>query len=469
MEKKSILIRATPSPLDKFTVAEAWKFNLIHNNSGNVAFPYGLIRNLTSSNVKVDSDWYGHRLPSPDEVNERYSHYILPMANDLGQHFESEMKRLTSYISKLKIPVVVVGIGGAFGTSDKFDTPKPFDSTVKRFFNEVLERSQTVGLRGHITARYMESLGFKEGSHFRVIGDPTLYNRGRDLYIKPFELTANSRIAYNMTPTAPMGSLRFLNRLAVQFENAEYIAQDLGDLTKMYSGILDPTFSVQRESVEEYPNGLRDYPFTSGKSSMYLTAPSWIAAMEDFDLSIGTRIHGNILPTHAGVPTVTLSFGSRLTELVEFHSLPHVDASSIDEKQDLRDVLERVDLQSPVSAHPANFDNFLEFLAENSIENQYDLPTGANVREFDRLYSLVTPMEPVRPIVSCRSVDEVAERLALGQEIVAPRIIEQKLRMVRLANEVRQLRPKVRSIEEMSDTERLKLMRTVIDVMEQTF
>lgn len=463
VKRKPILIRSTPSPLDEFSIVDAWKYNLLHNNSGNVAFPYGLIRNLTTLDTDVISDWYGHHLPEPEVVNEEYAMYVLPMANDIGSHFVGEMRRLTSYIAKLTIPVVVVGIGGAFASDDQFDRPKSYDTVVKNFVDEVLKRSNTIGLRGRITGRYMESLGYVEGEHFTVIGDPTLYDRGRRLDIKPFSLNAESRIAYNMTPTAPVGALRFLNRIALQYENSHYIAQDLGDLTKMYAGVLDPTQSLQREGVDDYPNSLTDYQFASGKSSMFLTAPSWLKAMEEYDISIGTRIHGSILPTHAGLPTITLSFGSRLTELVEFHNLPHVPAESVDEKHDISDLLDRVDFNSPNSVQSSNFENYVRFLEHNDICHSYRESAAGEMLEFDRQLSNREVMDALRPLQCIESASDVIARISAGDSVIRPKVIAQKQRMVRLADEVKELRAKVRMLDPQVHEDKIALMHRVLD------
>ncbi|SMY13178.1 polysaccharide pyruvyl transferase family protein [Brevibacterium jeotgali] len=181
----TVLIRATPSPLERVDPSDVWRLNAYHNNSGNVAFPFGLFRHLTTESTSVESDWYGARLPEPEEVNDRYSMYVLPMANDFGGHFTSEMARMTRFIEQLTIPVAVVGIGGAFAIDDPFDAPKPFDGVAKDFINAVLERSSLIGLRGEITGRYLESLGYTAEQHFRVIGDPTLYNLGPTLQTGP--------------------------------------------------------------------------------------------------------------------------------------------------------------------------------------------------------------------------------------------------------------------------------------------
>ncbi|HJG81335.1 MAG TPA: polysaccharide pyruvyl transferase family protein [Brevibacterium senegalense] len=449
-----ILIRATPSPLDDVDPGEAWRLNAFHNNSGNVAFPFGLFRNLMSDTTAVDSDWYGARLPEPEEVNEQYDAYILPMANDFGGHFKGEMTRMTRFIERLTIPVVVVGIGGAFALDDTFDSPKPFDSVAKRFVEAVLERSSLIGLRGEITGRYLESLGFTEDRHFRVIGDPTLYNLGRELSIRPFEYRPDLKIAYNMTPKAPQEALAFLTKLPESFPDATYIPQDFGDFSKLYSGMVDVTANPFRDTVDNYPNSLAHTPFRTGNLRFYLDAPSWISDMREFDLSIGTRIHGNILPTHAGTPSLTLMYGSRLTELADYHHLPRMFAADVDPDARLADLVEGVDFHEPERYHAENFDRYVSFLDENAITHSYreaetELP-------FDRRLSERQLPGPIAPITALSDLDEIRERLTVGHDIAREKTVNQKDAIKRLRSEIAKLKDEKKDLQAQRDAAQKK-------------
>lgn len=434
----SILIRATPSPLEHVDPSDVWRLNAYHNNSGNVAFPFGLFRHLTTETTSVESDWYGARLPDPQEVNDRYSMYVLPMANDFGGHFNAEMARMTRFIRQLTIPVVVVGIGGAFRIDDPFDEPKHFDGVVKDFVDAVLERSSLLGLRGEITGRYLESLGYREEEHFRVIGDPTLYNLGPELRIRPFEYSDDLRIAYNMTPKAPQSALGFLRRLPEAFPDATYIPQDFGDFSKVYAGMVDVSANSFRDTVDNYPNSLEHSPFRTGNLKFYLNAPSWIEDMKSYDLSIGTRIHGNVLPTHAGTPSLTLMYGSRLKELADYHHLPRVLAADVDPDSRLEDLVEGVDFHEPEKHHAKNFERYVDFLDANSITHSYR-DTDAEL-VFDRELRAMEPQPPITPITALTDLDEIRERLILGHDITREKNVQQKDSIRRLRAEVNALK-----------------------------
>lgn len=440
----SILIRATPSPLERVEPSDVWRLNAYHNNSGNVAFPYGLFRHLTTESTSVESDWYGARLPEPEEVNDRYSMYVLPMANDFGGHFKGEMARMTAFIKKLTIPVVVVGIGGAFAIDDRFDEPKPFDGVVRDFVSAVLDRSSLIGLRGEITGRYLESLGYKADQHFRVIGDPTLYNLGSVLSIKPFEYTPDLKIAYNMTPKAPQQALEFLDRLPESFAGATYIPQDFGDFSKVYSGMVDVSANSFRDTVDNYPNSLTHAPFRTGNLRFYLNAPSWIEDMKSFDLSIGTRIHGNVLPTHAGTPSLTLMYGSRLKELADYHHLPRVLAADVSPDTRLEDLVEGVDFHEPEKYHAENFERYVSFLDENSITHSYR--DADSELAFDRRLRAMEPQPPITPITALTDLDEIRERITLGHDISREKNLTQKAAIRRMRAEISSLKDEKKAL-----------------------
>lgn len=47
--------------------------------------------------------------------------------------------------------------------------------------------------------------------------------------------------------------------------------------------------------------------------------------LQNFDLVIGTRIHGSILSLHAGTPCVCIAIDSRTLELCMMHGIPYID------------------------------------------------------------------------------------------------------------------------------------------------
>ncbi|WP_047596347.1 polysaccharide pyruvyl transferase family protein, partial [Salmonella enterica] len=81
----------------------------------------------------------------------------------------------TQLIRKLKIPVIVTGVGLRANYEPQLDEGFSFDEDVTNFVKAVLEKSAQIGVRGQITADYLKKLGFNAELDFRVIGCPSLY------------------------------------------------------------------------------------------------------------------------------------------------------------------------------------------------------------------------------------------------------------------------------------------------------
>src|SRR5699024_7018408 len=181
---------------------------------------------------------------------------------------------------------------------------------------------------------------------------------------------------------------------------------------------------------------LTDAPYASGKIRFFFDFVSWAEYMKDIRFSIGTRIHGNVIPTYAGVPSLTLAYGSRLKELAEIHGLPHLEAKNIDPEVDVRDLCEQFDFHSPERVHGENYDRFVNFLDENDIQHLYRKSPADNV-PYDALiagkkeYSLT-------PITQLTNGPEVIRRLEKGMEIAQKKVIRQKSRLARVTGEVKQ-------------------------------
>ncbi|MDN6572016.1 MAG: polysaccharide pyruvyl transferase family protein [Staphylococcus equorum] len=325
---KKILVRAGMSPLDIFSADEMIRRNAIGNNVGNLMYAYSVFRNLTTENVELEADYYRADPADADMINETYDSYVIPLANAIRPSFIPTLKKYTALIEKLNIPVFVVGMGMAFPYEPNVKQERPFDDDVKRFVSAVLEKSNILGLRGQITADYLSYLGFKEGRDHMVIGCPSMYTFGDNIKIRDIELNNSSSISMNMTPTADQKVLNFLNELSKSYKNLEFTPQDLDEMILTYSGTPFLGAAVNSK-VENYPNNLSSSVYKNNQVKFFLSATSWIEHMKKNDLSIGTRLHGNVAPILAGTPSIAIPIDARMRELTEYHNFPRVPASEI--------------------------------------------------------------------------------------------------------------------------------------------
>lgn len=415
---KKILVRSGMSQFDTFDAVEIIKKGSIGTNVGNLIYPFSIYRNLYNENVELVSDYYRINPDDADFINENYSAYVLPLANGIRKSFVSSLRRYTELFERLTIPVYVIGLGLKDHFKSDGNEGFSFDDDVRNFIKAVLKRSSMVGLRGQTTADYLSYLGFKDGVDHQAIGCPSMYTFGRKLNIRDFNLTDESIIYTNMTSTADQNALEFMNQINEQFKNTTFIPQELDELVLTYSGM--PYFNgLIRGDLTHYPNSINSYVYKHGKVKYFLNARTWIDDMKRVDFSIGTRLHGNVAPTLAGTPSITIPIDERMHELCRFHQFPMIHQEELSASTRLQDLIEKIDFKSVEKVHERNFDHFLNFLAKNEIEHRYH--NAHNEQPFDKKIATLDLPKPVAPITSCDR-DEMIERVENGYDVIRQKI-----------------------------------------------
>ncbi|KYD05811.1 hypothetical protein B4102_3133 [Heyndrickxia sporothermodurans] len=413
---KKILIRSGMSPLDTFSADEIIKRNAIGNNVGNLIYAYSIFRNMTTDDVELFSDYYGQNPNDAERINETYDAYVFPLANAIRKSFIPTLQRYTALIERLTIPVYVIGLGMQFPYEPNISEKRPYDDDVKRFVKAVLDKSSILGLRGQITSDYLSYLGFKEGRDHQVIGCPSMYTFGNNINIRDLHLSESSSISVNMTPAADQKVLEFLDCLSHTFNHLHFVPQDIDELLLTYAGA--PLLGASINSkLANYPNSLYSHVYKNGKVKYFLNAPTWIEHMKTVDLSIGTRLHGNVAPTLAGTPSITIPIDARMRELSEYHNFPRVSPEKINGNTRLEELIKKVDFRSVEKSHQKNYENFISFLAKNGIDHIYDRNTEGVKQPLEIKLESIQLKQPIGPITSCSS-DEMRDRLEKGFEIM---------------------------------------------------
>ncbi|MBQ6038603.1 MAG: polysaccharide pyruvyl transferase family protein [Bacteroidaceae bacterium] len=185
---KRILVRAGFDPLKDYKPLDFLNKNLVGDNLGNLLFAYGAMNVLWTENSSIkqmyDKSHYSDE--EVDYINNNFDVFVMPMADAFRTSYITQLKSYTSLIQKLKIPVIVLGIGFRTTYEPQFCITPELDSIVKQFVSAVLEHSSKLGLRGEITATYLSKLGFKEDRDYVPIGCPSLYTYGNKPHIRGF-------------------------------------------------------------------------------------------------------------------------------------------------------------------------------------------------------------------------------------------------------------------------------------------
>lgn len=409
------LIRGGMSPLDNFSVNEILAGNMIGDNSGNVLYLLGIYSTLfREGQDTVEVDYYqaelnGFSEEDMERINSEYDAYILPLADAFREdYFRSRLPKYEDFFSKLKIPLVIPGVGLRAGYEPDFSAGFPFDEEVTCFMKAALEHTACVGLRGELTAKYLETLGFREDRDFKVIGCPSMYTFGRELPWRPLD-TGNldtARLAVNFHGAMPHASMKFLMGLGKKNPNVQYIGQTLNDARLICYGI---PYGEER-AAELRPTDM-DHPLMRGDRFRFFVNPmDWLDFMGGCALSVGGRFHGSVAAVLAGCPALFLPADARTRELAEYHHLPGICAHKVKADTDLRALAGSVDLGSHRKAQAKNLENYLSFLHAQGIPSVYD--EGADGPDASLMEKLrARPATPVENVLSL-TPKQVAEREA---------------------------------------------------------
>src|SRR5699024_5874278 len=108
---RKILIRSGISPLDIFEPDYMIDKNSIGGNVGNLIYAYSVYRALMTEETEITPDYYKIDHNEADFINDNYDTYVIPLADAFRESFVGSLKRYTKLIKKLRIPVIVVGVG----------------------------------------------------------------------------------------------------------------------------------------------------------------------------------------------------------------------------------------------------------------------------------------------------------------------------------------------------------------------
>ncbi|MFE9623146.1 polysaccharide pyruvyl transferase family protein [Streptomyces sp. NPDC006527] len=389
---KRILLRSGKSPFDVLPVEEALHRDVIATNSGNLIFSDAAHKILTTPNVEVFSNGMRTDAAAAGKINDEYDAFVVPLANAFRPTFEPALQRLTRLIGKLKIPVVVLGVGAQFGVTYDPTRLKAMEPSVRAFCAAVLEHSASIGVRGEFTEKYLNDMGFKD---VEVIGCPSMFMFGERLTVekRAATLTTDARVAVNGSHTAVRGGglHKIINRAHARYPNLLYIGQNLTDARQLHWRDLNSPAGRMTE-MPTHP----DHPmYQEGKVRVYVDPATWIGDLRDYDYSFGSRIHGNIAALLAGTPATVLAFDSRTLELCRYFEIPHRLLSEVPPDLDPAELYEEADFGPLTGNHRERFDRFTAFLDKNGLENTFTHGDGGKAFE-KKLRSL--PFPPgVRP------------------------------------------------------------------------
>ena len=367
---KRILLRSAKSPFRVVSHEEFIQQDLAGTNSGNLLFSDAVHKLLLTERTEVISNGIKTDCSArrAQQINDEFDVFVVPLANAFRLDFRTSLDRLSSLIEQLTIPVVVVGVGAQVGADYDTAMLRPMEASVKRFAAAVLDRSASIGVRGELTASYLETLGFADTE---IVGCPSMFFYGDTLPAPrhPVRITDESRIAISLSPDAiDTGDIVGLARHAYErFPSLMYYAQNLVDAEVLYWG------DTSQESGDQpgFPLQLSHPLLSEDKVRVPVDPATWISELRSYDFAYGTRIHGNIAAVLAGTPSVVLVHDSRTLELSRYFGLPHRMLRDVPADIHPQELADAADYAPMLAGHPERFSRLSAFLDKNSLENTY--------------------------------------------------------------------------------------------------
>jgi hypothetical protein len=362
---RRVRLRASKNPWTAISPEATHDRNVIGNNVGNLVYGHAAHRTLTTSTTEVEANGYAATHREARTINDEYDVFVVPLANALRPSFTTHLERLTDLIKALKVPVVVLGIGAQTSTSNDLSRLEPLAEVVKPFISAVLDRSATIGVRGEVTAAYLNGLGFHDVD---VIGCPSMFMWGADLPVprQPASIDSTSAVTVTVSPyVKQMGPI--VDHHLDAYPQLDYVAQDRDTLERMLWG---PRGSDEGESSGT-PVYLNHRLFREQRAKFFVDPWTWFDHLRTRDVVFGTRIHGTISAVVSGTPAVLLAHDSRTLELARYHEIPHRLVTKLPSNIDVADLYAEADFGPMISGHAARFSTYLDFLAKNGLDSVF--------------------------------------------------------------------------------------------------
>ncbi|MEU6074149.1 polysaccharide pyruvyl transferase family protein [Micromonospora sp. NPDC047074] len=386
---RRILMRAKKGPFDSYSPEETHARNWIGENNGNLVFSHAAHKLLRTATAEITSTGFKVNPRDADMINERYDVYVVPLANAFRRSYAHRVETMTKLIERLKIPVVVLGVGVQTNIHGDREYLRPIDDVVTRFVRAVLDRSHSIGVRGEITESYLRTLGF---SAVDVIGCPSMFLHGDSFRVekKKAALAPEDRLALTISPYVK-SMAEIVEWHHKRYPNLRYLPQDLKTLGTLLYG----DAPEDRGKSSAIPIHTSHPLFTEDKVRMFVDPWTWMNYLSGFEFAFGTRIHGTITALVAGTPGYLFAHDSRTLELARYFDIPHRVMPEVPADIDAAQLYDEADYTALNDGHKARYETMLAFLAKHDLGNAF--ADGDSAARFDAQVRATTFPPAVRP------------------------------------------------------------------------
>lgn len=354
------------------------RYKVYGGNVGNKLYCMAIEKYLRDENIEYDYLRYDEKnnkcfldgTISLDEVNNNYDMVVMPQANAFGtdDYYVKRLEMWAEGISKIKIPVYVIGIGGQ---AKNFEGLKELSDAIKlpaqKFINAVYATGGEFSLRGHFTKELFDSWGANTAV---VTGCPSMYQNGRQLVI------SNDKVPEADFKPAINGTIRDLKTKEFQKIFRDYSESVYFDQEEYIRILYDKNYPSEFDiNIKNAIQLVRIYSYTAFKlifedrlKLYYDIYPRMKYCVDNnCSFSFGTRIHGNIMSMLWGIPALVYAKDSRTRELAEYFNIPVIQ--SYGKNKSLYDIYCETDYTKFNKEFSTKFDDFEAFMQKCGIVN----------------------------------------------------------------------------------------------------
>jgi hypothetical protein len=333
----------------------------ISGNTGNSYITYSIIKLLYGKFQKVDSIrnlwFYQSNQKDIDRINNEYSKVILVLQDNLRLH-DSYLAHdiytgLADFFKKIKIPVVVFSLGSNSFNNDWGTLHSRVNKGLIELLKVISDKTVYFGVRGEYTLEVLNNLKI---TNAEAIGCPSYFETGRDRIIKKPDLKSDFKI---------LSGGHFEN---LKTKDVHYVLQDEKLFIKSAafpSERLLPEDFKSVDSDSEYQNIVLK-AYLENKIAVFSDMEQWRKFDKGFDFYVGTRVHGAIMASNAGLPVMVTSLDSRSEEMCSLFGLSR--RLDFNKNTDPREIYESIDVDKVNSRYNSLYDNFSEWLKKNDMQ-----------------------------------------------------------------------------------------------------
>jgi len=301
-----------------------------------------------------------------DYIFLRGSNYI----NTNGQWDE-----ITNVLEKTKVPVMAFGIGVQVpDNSDEY-----VNESTKRFLQLVADRSKTVGVRGALSRKALNSIGIK---NVRIFGCPTAFRHCKpELNLPRLKANEIKNLGFTLrrkTHGFAMLQRYMLRTLAENYRTEILCAGELEEKAIFYarSNLVPNPKQVMEKAVNSLIKEKWLYGANDPLLDLYRSSLSVFETVSDFedaecrqDAVTGFRLHGNLLALANEVPALYITYDTRTREFVKTLGIPHVDGRYID-RFSFEESWDNADFGMFEKTYAERFKDLQKFLDENGMAHR---------------------------------------------------------------------------------------------------